>query len=93
MNGSKKEQNMFVLPFVKISVIFFKAELSKRVSTLDYLITQHVGLFFFKKKSALCVLIRSCWFINFREKFHPVQLLDPVRLFISENFLLCCYLL
>ena len=56
--------------------------------TLDYLIRQHVGLFFFKKKSALCVLIRSCWFINFWKIFHPVRLLDPVRLFISEKFLL-----
>ena len=56
--------------------------------TLDYLISQHVGLFFFKKKSALCMLIRSCWFINFQKIFHPVRLLDPVRLFISEKFLL-----
>ena len=38
-------------------------------NTLDYLISQHVGLFFFKKKSALCLLIRSCWFINFRKIF------------------------
>ena len=57
--------------------------------TLDYLISQHVGLFFFKKKSALCLLIRSCSFINFQKKFHPVRLLDPVHLFISEKFLLC----
>ena len=66
--------------------IFLKATFEE--GTLDYLIPQHVGLFFFKKKSALCVLIRSCWFINFRKIFHPVRLLDPVRLFISEKFLL-----
>ena len=62
---------------------------SAYLHTLDYLITQHVGLFFFKKKSALCMLITSCWFINFRKIFHPVRLLDPVRLLISEHFLLC----
>ena len=45
--------------------------------------------FFFKKKSALCLLIRSCSFINFWKKFHPVRLLDPGHLFISEKFLLC----
>ena len=56
--------------------------------TLECLIQEHVRLFFLKKKSTLCalirhysiIMIRPCTFIIFFIFFHPVRLLSPVRL-------------
>ena len=55
------------------------------VLTLGYLIDEHVHLFNFQKKSVLCLLIRSCSFIYFWKKFHPVRLLNPVCLLFQEK--------
>ena len=57
--------------------------------TLTYLINAHVHLFFFRKKSGLCDLIRYCALINFGKIFHPVRLLDTVRLLFLTNILPC----
>ena len=56
--------------------------------TLECLIQEHVRLFFLKKKSTLCalirhysiIMIRPYAFIIFCDIFHPVRLLSPVRL-------------
>ena len=43
------------------------------LGTLTCLIVAHVHLFFFKKKSVLCELIRHCAFINLRKISQPVR--------------------
>ena len=59
--------------------------------TLEYLIDKHVRLFNFQKKSVLCLLIRSCSFIYFWKKMHPMPLLNPVCLFFLEKIEpMCC---
>ena len=62
---------------------------AKLISTLTYLINAHVRLFIFRKKSGLCDLIRYCALINFGKIFHPVRLLDTVRLLFLTNILPC----
>ena len=67
------------------------------VTTLECLIQEHVRLFFLKKKSTLCalirhysiVMIRPCAFINFLIYFHPVRLLSPVRLLGTPEYQFC----
>ena len=68
---------------LNVPMLFAKA------STLTYLINAHVRLFIFRKKSGLCDLIRYCALINFGKIFHPVRLLDTVRLLFLTNILPC----
>ena len=70
----------------------------KTIDTPACLIQEHVRLFFLKKKSTLCalirhysiVMIRPCAFINFLIYFHPVRLLSPVRLLGTPEYAKIC---
>ena len=45
--------------------------------------------FFSRKNLPSACLLDPVRLLIFKKKFHPVRLLDPVHLFISEKFLLC----
>ena len=47
-------------------------------------------VYFFSRKNLPCAcLLDPVGLLIFKKKNHPVRLLDPVHLFISEKFLLC----
>ena len=71
--------------------IYIYAICVKKVSTLVYLLSEHVRLTIFEKFSGLYGLNRYCSLNFFQEKLKPVRLIDTVRLTFFKENLACAY--